>query len=160
SNPPSGVNTKNWEYWPAMERPFLLFARQNSRTGRRTMVLYNLNTHHSKVLDEVGSNQYIQPGQINGGMAVWMHWWRRGRSRMYIYDIASKSLTKVPNTKGYDWAPSITEGGSIYFERTGKSCGASPRMMRFTPGSGLVTLFSLPGGTDMTTSYVSPLDDG
>jgi hypothetical protein len=159
-DPPKGVNTKNWEYGPAMERPWLVFVRQNVRTGKRTLVLFNLNTHTSKVLDEVGSNGYLQPGQVNGGVAVWVHLTPRGRSRIYIYDIAGRTLTKVPNTKGYDWAPSVTEGGSVYFERTGRSCGTNPRMMRYAPGSAPVALFSLPSGIDMSTSYVFPLADG
>ena len=107
-----------------------MFARLNFATNTRSIILFNLLTHGSRVLDSVGQKQGVQPGQINGGIAVWVHWVSPGRSRIFIYDTANRALTKVPNTKGYDWAPSVTENGTVYFERTGASCGSNPRIMR------------------------------
>ena len=161
ANPPSGVNTKQWEYWPrGFERPWLLFARLNVRARTRSIVLFNLLTHRSRVLDVVGEKKYVQPGQINGGTAVWVHWVSPARSRIFIYDIAKKTLTKVPNTKGYDWAPSVTENGTVYFERTGARCGSNPRIMRYQQASTPTTVVQLPSGIDMSSSYVFPLSDG
>jgi hypothetical protein len=160
SNPPRGVNTKHWEYWPAFQRPWLLFARQNIVTGARSIILFNLQTHASRVLDVVGGNKYVQPGQLNGGDAVWVHWVPPGRSRVEIYDVANHKLTRVPNVRGYDWSPSVTENGTVYFERSGLRCGSNARIVRYPLGGPLATVLSLPKGIDLSSTYVFPLDDG
>ena len=160
TNPPPGVNTTHWEYWPVMDRPWLLFARQKKAAQSRSVVLYNLTTHHSQVLDVVGNDYYVQPGQVNGQYAVWVHLGARGRSRIDVYDIANKTLTRVPNVSGYDWAPSVTENGTVYFERSGRKCGSNARIMRYPQGGPLTTVLTLPAGTDMGSTVVSLLDDG
>lgn len=160
TSPPRGVNTKNWEYWPEFDRPWMLFARQNNATGKRSIVLFNLTTHRSRVLDVVGKNEYIAPGQLSGGYAVWVHLASRGRSRIRVYDIAQRKLTSVPNVRGYDWAPSVTDNGTVYFERTGRRCGSNARIMRYPRGGPFATVLTLPAGIDLSSTNVLPLDDG
>ena len=137
-----------------------MFARQSIVTGARSIILFNLHTHASRVLDVVGGNKYVQPGQVNGGYAVWVHRVPPGRARVYVYDIANRKLTRVPNIRGYDWAPSVTENGTVYFERSGPRCGSNARIIRYPLGGPLTTVLSLPSGIDMTSTYVFPLDDG
>jgi hypothetical protein len=159
SNPPSGVNTRRWEYWPDIRQPWLLFARLNGGAGTRSIILFNLDTLERRVLDVVGENKYIQPGQVNGNYAVWVHW-SSGRSRIFVYDIITDTVTRVPNTRGYDWAPSVTENGTVYFGRAGRRCGSRPRWMRYPRGGSLATVLNFPSGIDMTDSYVFPRRDG
>jgi Tol biopolymer transport system component len=97
---------------------------------------------------------------MNDGIAVWVHLVSPGRSRIYVYDISTKKLTKVPNTKGYGWAPSVTPSGTVYFERSGLRCGSNPRIMRYARGATPTTVLQLPSGADMSTTYVSTLSDG
>ena len=159
SSPPPMVNTKRWEYWPKYQAPWLLFARYNASLHTRSVILFNLKTKRSRLLDRVGENGYVDPGQINGNWAVWTHA-SGGRWRAYIYDIAHHRRTKVPNTSGLDSAPSVTANGTVYFDHSGKACGASARIMRYPRGGTPSVVLTFPHAVDTSRTYVFPLADG
>ena len=161
TDPPTGVNTTNWEYWPDISRPWLLFVRYRLTAYKLAIILFNLDTQEKRVLDVVSDLDYVQPGQVNGNYAVWMRWVRPGRSRIFVYDIAADTVNRIPNTRSFDWAPSVTENGTVYFGRTGRRCGSNnPRVMRYPRQGPLAVVLRLPEGVDMSDSYVSPLEDG
>jgi hypothetical protein len=48
----------------------------------------------------------------------------------------------------------------VYFERVGRWCGSNARIMRYPRGGPIATVLALPSGIDLSSTYVSALDDG
>jgi hypothetical protein len=165
SDPPTGVNTEDWEYWPSISGNWLLFGREFG-PGDRSVVLFDLTTEESQTL--AGSSGYkriLGPGQVNGSFAVWdRSVVKRGAvvsCEVFVYDIAAGTTTQIPNPNHRcQYAPSVTATGTVYYGRSGMGCGLSARLVSYPPGGPATTLVSLPRGTDFYSSYALTAADG
>jgi hypothetical protein len=148
------ANTRHREYQPHLDGQWLLFARLNERTHRRTLILMNLRSGATRTLARMRESQFIQPGQINGDYAVWLQWNVSGLSKVKRYRISTRSTVTVPNNRRYNWASSVTPRGTVYFSRSGRRCGRFTGLFRWTPGSAPRQIVNFPDGVDMGWSNV------
>jgi hypothetical protein len=159
SNPPRGVNTAAWEYWPSMSEQWLLFGRLNPKRGKRTILLHNLGAGTARKLAGTKSKRiFLAPGQVNGRFAVWAKCSSK-RCNVFRYNSVTKSTLRVTNPGVSQHAPSVTRDGVVHFARTNsRRCGSGVRLMRFKPGRGAKRVTRLKGGTDIgdTYSYTDP----
>jgi len=129
SNPPAGVNTKQWEYWPSMSGPWLLFGRLYD-SGKRRIILFDLTDGSSQRLDRTrGANAFLAPGQVSGDYAVWHRCTRRS-CNVVRYHIPDATKTQIPNPGGRQYSPSVTAAGTVYFARSSGNCGEGVRLIR------------------------------
>ena len=152
-----GINTRHWEYFPKMSSKWLLFARQK-RSGRRLLLLRNLNRRTTRVLARGGARTYFGPGQVNGKWAVWMVQRPGSRFRVVRYNIKKGTDRKVPGRR-HHYAPSVTPRGTVYFGRSGRGCGTHARLVRWT-GRGQSVLRRFRVGNDFATTFVYRTDQG
>ena len=153
-----GVNTGAWEYLPSKSGARVLFGRFGG--GRNRVLLANLRKGRTRVLASAGSRAQFQPGQVNGNFATWLEWRPGSRSRVHRLDIRTGDVRRVPNERWFDWAPSVTDDGTVYFGRTGRRCGSNARLMRWVPGRGTHEVVDFPRRIDISDSYVHETDDG
>ena len=151
---PPAVNTRHWEYWPKMSKKWLLFVRLNVNTGKRTLLLRNMRANNTRVLSSGGPRTYFQPGQVNGKWAVWLVWRPGQRTKAIRLNIPRNSQRKVPNGGRFNWAPSVTPRGTVYFGRSGRRCGSNFRLLRWKPGQGVGIVKRFKLGNDMSDSFV------
>jgi Divergent InlB B-repeat domain/WD40-like Beta Propeller Repeat len=156
SSPPRGVNTRHWEYWPSMSGDRLLFGRLDPK-GHRRIILFDVSSGRQKTLATVqGPDTFLAPGQVSGDYAVWSKCPSKGRCSVFLYRISDGTRQMIPNQGGRDHAPSVTPDGTVYFARSGRSCGSSTRLVRYLPGGPATTLWRLPSGDDVGTTRVHP----
>jgi hypothetical protein len=157
---PAGINTSKWEWAPAVYGGQMTFARD----GRSSQTLYlvtNLTTGHKRAIrttDYIHSYLFLPP-RFYGNWIVYGLSTRHGLS-VYEYDVTNRTTRRVPNpnNKLY-YAPSVDVAGDVYFIRSGNGCGASVRLMKWTPGAGdPVVVYSFPSATDANDTSV--YDDG
>ncbi len=152
SNPPAGVNTKAWEYWPSLSGRWLLFAREFDN-GRRLLILYDLQAETRRILDRTkGEKEFIGPGQVNGDYAVWSTC--TPRCDVLVHHIPTDTTTKVPNPGAYQRGPSVTPGGVVYFSQGKKRCGSSVTLVRYPPGGPAESLLDLQDPLDIHDTFV------
>ena len=152
SAPPAGWNTKEDEYSPTISGRLILFGRETS--GRDIIYLGDRSTG---VLQRLGGRRIVTnqgslawPGQVNGNYAVWTQCRNREVACNVVrYDIATKAKTTIPNTfaRGrFQWDPSVTSTGTVYFIHDSRVCGHRARLVR-TPlhGPSTVVVHFKPG---------------
>jgi hypothetical protein len=149
-----GVNTRLWEYWPSISEPWVLFARHKvAKKEIRWLFLRNLDTGEQIRLDRTkGKKAFIGPGQVNGNHAVW--YTCNPVCNVFRYDIGDRSEQMISNPGFYQRAPSVTPGGTVYFSRGGKRCGASVSLVREAPDGSQESLFDVQTGLDIRDTYV------
>jgi len=132
-----------------------MFARQYPDTGKRELILFDLEEKESKVLaTTTGDKALIQPGQINGNFIV------RGTSNaqscsVFVRDIEQGKTTKVPNPTGKClFGPSVSNDGTVYYGLSGIGCGTHSHIMRYPVGGPVATLITFPVGVDFGYSDV------
>ncbi len=154
SSPPKGVNTDSWEYWPSESGDWLLFGRRN-RADIRRIILFNLATKKSRVLDEVSSEgSHVAPGQVNGDYAAWYRCTAADKCDVFRYRISTQTKMRIPDAGMYQRAPSVSEDGTVYFTRAaGKACEVAVRLMRFREGR-VDPVVDVPFGQHIGDSYV------
>ncbi|HEX2051687.1 MAG TPA: hypothetical protein VHJ34_13805 [Actinomycetota bacterium] len=153
-----GVNTNAWEYLPSKSGARVLFGRVDGDGNR--VLLANLRKDRIRTLASGGSRARFQPGQVNGNFATWLEWPAGSRSRVHRLNIRTGNVRRVPNRKSFDWAPSVTDDGTVYFGRTGRRCGSNARLMRWVPGRGTHEVVDFPRRIDISDSYVHETDAG
>lgn len=153
SNPPDGVNTAAWEFWPSLDGDLLLLGRIGS--GEFKLILFNLDTGAKRVLDEFPQdNRQLQPGQVNGNFVAW------GRSSrsvcdVLVYDVELDRQTKVPNPGSKcQFGPSVSADGTVYYGRGGFGCGLNSELRRYPVGGPAQTLQEMPEGIEFDDTYV------
>ena len=166
SDPPAGVNTKQWEYRPSLDGEWLLFGRNNVRSGDRDILLFNLATEEAQTLAHTnGWNRTLAPGQVNGTFVVWeKSVWKHDTLvsyEVFVYDIASGTTTQIPNpNQKLQYGPSVTATGTVYYGRSGMGCGLSAKLMSYPIGGPATTAMKFPFGTDFGDSYALTEADG
>lgn len=148
---PKSVNTPQWEYWPSISHPWLLFARLYGN-GTRRLILFNLDSGERRVLDKTRrENAFIGPGQVNGNYAAWSIC--TPQCSVVRYNIAANSKEKIPGG-GYERAPSVTPGGTLYFSRGGKHCGSPVSLVKSPLAGPEVVLVKLQDVLQILDTYV------
>jgi hypothetical protein len=126
---PPGVNTEGYEYWPTKSASWILYGRLGSHADRA--LLHNTTTGETVVLATDTSGEIvILPGQVSGNWAVWDVC--RRVCNVFRYDIGAGTTTRIPNTVPgrYQYRPSVTADGTVYFVHSGQACGQGVRIMR------------------------------
>ena len=159
SNPPAGVNTNQWEYWPSMSGDRLLFGRVYD-SGLRRIILFDLSDNTSRRLDQSqrgGSFLDLAPGQVDGDYAVWYKCTSNRDCDVFRYHIPDGTEEKIPNRGGRQHAPSVTPDGTVFFARSRAGCGTGVRLVRRPLEGKAIVLTSLPAGDDIgsTRAYVN-----
>jgi hypothetical protein len=155
----SGVNGRQWEYWPSASGSWLLFARWNPATNVRRLILDNLDSDERRVLDKIkGRKSFLGPGQVNGNYAVWYAC--HPRCNVFRYDITARTTEVILNPGSNQRAPSVTPGGTVYFSRGGKRCGASAALVRSSLQGEQQVLVDLQDGLDIADTYAHTQPNG
>jgi len=151
---PRRVNSKKWEYWPSISRPWLLFGRWKMPKGARQLILLNLDTGEQRVLHRVGSRKaFIDPGQVNGDFAVWSTCPAKGRCQVYRYQISTGTRVQLGNPGSFQRAPSVAPDGTVFLSRGAKGCGGSVRIVKIGPDGTETVLVQFPVGLDSRDTF-------
>ena len=163
---PRSINTDRWEYWPSLSGDWLLFFRLFN-DGSRETILFNLATGETRTLDETrGSRHTLGPGQVNGNFVVWEEDTYAGGGTftacdIIVYDISNENSTTVPNPNAKcQYGPSVDPSGTVYYGRSGFSCGANATVNKYPIGGEPKQLLSLDRGVDFVTTYAVDNADG
>lgn len=152
SNPPAGVNTPQWEYWPSMSGDLLLFARLFDN-GVRRIILFDLSAGTARRLDKTrGAGAFLAPGQVNGDYAVWHKCRSNTDCDVIRFHIPDGQRTTLPNPGRNQHAASVTADGTVFFARSRGGCGTGTRLMRLPLGGDAVILSRLPTGDDISAT--------
>jgi hypothetical protein len=151
TNPPAGVNTKDTEYWPSISGQWLLFGRTLS-SGKSRVILFNTTTHQSRTLASTSTSKpFLGPDQVNGDYAVWERY-TGSACDVFRYTISTKATMRIPNPNNKcQYASSVTTDGTVYFMRSGSTCGLSVSLRAYPSVN--PTLVSLPKGNDVLDTY-------
>jgi hypothetical protein len=117
------------------------------------VILHNLITGTERILASVGPNPLLQPGQVNGDFAVWERC-GGGKCNVLRYQISTEATTSIPNPGNFQYAPSVSPSGTMYFIRSGNLCGNPVRLVRRTLGGASEVIAQLPANRDSFDTYV------
>ena len=164
---PEAVNTPAWEFAPRLQGDYLLFGRETWQTRPHVyqLWLYNRADDSLTSLDKIRhgySFGAVIPGQVNGDWVVWQKatdYWTD--LRIYRYNLVTGVTDEVPVTAGrFDYDPSVTADGTVYFVRSGGGCGRNVRIRSFTGEEGTAPVYAPPAGTAIDRTYVEERADG
>jgi hypothetical protein len=161
SAPPTGVNTRQWEWHPTISGEWLLFGRQNIRARVDLVLLRNLVTGETRQLGRLpwGRGTTAEPGQVNGNYAVWFRC--TPACNVFLNDFAAGTTTRIPKPdRRQQYDPSVTADGTVYFVRSRRGCGTSARLVRHPLGGPSKVLASLGAGRDSFHTYALASEDG
>jgi Tol biopolymer transport system component len=156
-NPPSGVNTRRWEWHPSISGDWLFFGRGFAfGAGAKSVILRNLRTGEQRVLDTSKSRTaMLQAGQVSSNYAVWTRCTTRTACAVFRYDIATRSSTRMPATGQVQYAPSVTPTGTTYYGRSGPGCGANAQLVKTMLDGTTILVYSFPSTEDFSISYAA-----
>ena len=158
SHPVAAVNTKKWEYRPRADGPWIMFARRVAG-DRQRLLLVNTSTGSSRVLDELGPDDYLLPGQVNGDYVVW-NVRTTGNTKVKRHRISTGNTIVLPTGGRHNWGPSVTDSGITYFGRSNNRCGGDAGLFRATLQGEVRKLVAFPARRDMSTSWAYETRDG
>jgi hypothetical protein len=151
------LNSAAWEYKPSISQNKIMFGRVNQWGTKRAIVVYDLKSGREKRITYIEEEFYLQPGQINGGRyLVWIRWDDFFSATANFYDLKRKTGSDYYlSNEYYQWAPSVTAEGDVYFLQTHTRCGTHPAYIRITrKRDGYQDVaFRLPDGIDGSASY-------
>ncbi|MGH3092421.1 MAG: hypothetical protein ACRDOG_08885 [Gaiellaceae bacterium] len=159
--PPAGVNTRQWEWHPTISGRWLLFGRRSRAARADVVILRNLATGRSIVLDRLPWRRgAAEPGQVSGRYAVWHRC--TPRCRVFSYDIKTRAKSMIPNPsrRHHQYDPSVTNDGTVYFVTSGNGCGMSVRLERRPLGGPTRVLTSLRPGWDSSHTFALETPNG
>jgi hypothetical protein len=160
---PPGVNTRKSENGASLSGDWLLFRRTAFRTSTERIILRNLLTQEQVLLDVTSGRRYAQPGNVAGNYAVWYRCPRLTLCNTYLYDIGTKTGTKLSNPGARaQYAPAVTDDGTVYlFESSNNACkNVRPRLFRYELGQPRERLLVLPRNRDPAVSSALVRGDG
>ncbi len=162
SAPPPGVNTAAWEWGPTMTANHLLFGRVLINQGLDRVLLRDLGTGSTVMLDQIRfRNGSVWLGQVSGNYAVWHRCVRRtGRCNVLVHDIAAGTTTTIPSPARHQYSPSVTSDGTVYFIRSGQGCGNTVRVVRRPLGGPSKVIAAAGVGRDVQATSALANADG
>jgi len=166
---PEPVNTPAWEFHPRFQGNYLLFGRETWQTRPHvySLLLFNLADSTITRLDRIRHGYLygaVIPGQVNGDWVVWERvtddW---SDMRVIRYNLVTRDKQVVPVRPGrFDYGPSVTADGTVYFVRSLGGCGQNVRIRSFTGEEGTTSalVYALPPGTAVNYTYAEARPDG
>ena len=148
------MNTRRHEANPTNSGDYLLFDRDRfaPRNEVESIVLHNTMTDSETILVE-SERKLLLSGQVNGNWAVYVVCGRR-TCNVFRYDITNDETAKVPNPGGkYQYASSVSDGGVVYFARSGRGFCQNVRFMTWDGATEPTLFFHLPDGRDLYDSF-------
>jgi hypothetical protein len=121
----------------------------------KRIILFDILTSSSTVLDVAPTNGLVYPGTVNGDWASWTKCSLSDCSA-WRYRISTETKTEVPSSARFVYTSAVGEDGTVWYMQSGNGCGVNVKLRRHTPGSPPTTHFSFPAGID---ANVSDLDD-
>jgi hypothetical protein len=157
SNPPAGVNTRLQETGGKLAGNNLLFGRYSNSTGK--IYLYDLAMQTQTLLDSIAAPGYVQTGDVDGGFAAWIRCRRFAHCNTFVYNIATKQKTHVPNPqRRSQYAVSLADDGTVYFgESSNINCGKSLAVWRWDVGGSRERLFGV--GRHRDIAVTTPIEN-
>ncbi|HEY2788599.1 MAG TPA: hypothetical protein VGI72_04040 [Gaiellales bacterium] len=152
SAPPAGVNTPSVEDEPSLSGNWLLYHRlEDGASPGQQILLTNLTTGATRTLASVpGARGFLEAGQVNGNFAVFTQSQDSSRFNVWVYDIAAKTLTVVPNPQDkLHSAPAVNPQGTVYFEESGQGCGSHVTVAFYPVGGPVISVGTLNPGIDL-----------
>lgn len=153
---PSGVNTARFELNPSNSGDYLLFDRDRFARRHRLerIVLHNTMTDAETILAETeAAHKFLLSGQVNGDWAVYFLCGTRV-CNVFRYDIMNDETSMVPNPGNkQQYASSVSEGGVVYFVRSGVQCGQNVRYMTWDGATDPTVFLDFPDGRDSFDSF-------
>lgn len=151
------LNTKWWEYRPTKSGRWVLFSREGNRTI--AVILSNLKSGKGRKLTEVRARGFRQAmaGQVNGKWAVY-HRCVPTTCDVFRYNIETKNKIRIPRTRAFQYFPSVSREGAVYFATSGTACGANVKLMRWSNGT--TTQIAYLGNKDTFSTYAAPAPGG
>jgi hypothetical protein len=154
---PDGINTNREEREPSVSGDHLLFAR-GPRSGAPyadTVILYDLATDTSTILDHTDRG-LVNAGWVAGDYAVWQKC-PGSHCSIYRYQISTETTLKMPADVPVVYSPAVTAGGTVYYVRSGYSCGQHTKIVKVTDdGATKQTIYSFPDGVDGVDLFAYP----
>jgi hypothetical protein len=159
-NPPTGVNTSDWEWEPSISGDWLLYTRQDNETNTQWVLLRSLSSPTEIVLDE--GFTYRQAGQVNGNYAVWTRC--DVTCDVVRHDILGDTdvMLPEPSATTYQYGAAVTTTGITYVGRAGKYCGNAKIVRYFgasDPAEGTIVA-SIGSTRDVHSLYARENPDG
>jgi hypothetical protein len=159
---PSGINTSRWECCSGVFGTMFTFVRITNSAFKLYLVT-DLSTGAKIKFTTVDFPTVIYSWpRLYGNWIVWSTINGSGEKwRSYRYDIANDIILRIPNPlHKWNYAPSVDVAGNVYFIRSGHSCGASVRFMKWDGdlADNPVVLYSFDPGIDAQTTSV--FDEG
>lgn len=162
SAPPPGVNTLAWEWAPTMTAAHLLFGRVLINQGIDRVLLRDLGTGSTLMLDQIRfRNGFVWLGQVSGNYAAWQRCVNRTRRcNVLVRDITAGTTTMIPNPGRQQYSPSVTSDGTVYFIRSGRGCGNTVQVVRRPLGGPSKVIAAVGAGRDVQTTFALQRADG
>ena len=155
---PAVVNTRHGEYHPTIWGRWVLFTRRNVDTGRHRVMLFNRDTKGLRTLAADHDGRTVDAGQVTGDYVTW--WWSGpAQSNVVRYRISTRDASPLPKPRGYarQHYSAIDREGTVYYQRrTGRTCGASPQLVRKPLTGPAEILYTYPAGKDGTRVTIQP----
>ena len=156
SNPPVGVNSQLAESKPSVDGDHLLFGRgPASRTYIARVILFNLVSHTSIVVDTAPPDGTVYPGTVNGDWATWTEC-SASDCRVWRYHIPTADKTEVPSGARLIYTSAVGQDGTVWFVQSRKGCGANVKIRRQEISAAPTTLVDFAPGID---ANISDLDE-
>jgi hypothetical protein len=163
--PPAGVNTPAIEDEPSISGNWLLFHRlEDGSSPGQQVLLVNLTTGATRVLASVpGARGVLEAGQVNGNFAVFTQSKTGAVFNVWLYDIAQKTRTVIPNPLGrVHSAAAVNSSGTVFFEQSGPGCGNNATIEEYPVGGPMFAAGMLKPGIDLFHPFLfehGPADD-
>ena len=166
---PELVNTAAWEFHPRLQGNYLLFGRETWQTHPHvySLQLFNVAENTITRLDRIRHGYLygaVIPGQVNGDWVVWEKvtddW---SVMRVIRYNLVTRAKDIVPVPPGrFDYGPSVTADGTVYFVRSLGGCGQNVRIRSLSPEEGATSalVYALPPGATANYTYAEERPDG
>jgi len=183
---PSPINTKHWEHSPTGSGDMIAFTRLYP-TDESRLILYDMASENARTLVSTpGARVGVWAGQMRGNWLTFQKLVFDGRGglkscEVFLYDIAARTTSKVPNPDGRcHYASSVDLSGTVYFARSALACGKNVSLRAYPVGGPETKVISLtdpqeinvtsavdtPGGTEVyydlfrcrPSGYVGPSD--
>jgi hypothetical protein len=156
TNPPTGINTTAWEYFPDITPDWILFLRSGNGSDR--VMLYDRHAATAPVqVDIVNWNRagtaFIFAAEMNGNYATWTKCTSASVCHVRVRDLTTGVIRTISTPAGkMDYASSVGTDGTVYLVRSSNTpkCGNGARLRAISPLGVDSLLVEFSPGVDLT----------
>jgi TIR domain len=150
---PSGVNTDDWEWYPAISGDGLVFVRVED-SQESVLLVEGTATRTLDSGETPEDEQYARLGQAKGRYVVWQRCTGTGECAVVRYDrVRDTSARFKPPAGKLHYGASVTSDGTVYLGRSAKGCGNSAEIWRYPLDGKRERILALPDGYDFSSTY-------